>query len=156
MENNYIFGEELQLFLDGKSIAKAKTHTLTITSDTIDVSSKDDGFYGASIPGKINWEISAENIYTEKAFDELYAKAQARQVFEVVFGRVKDYNPEGLPAPIQTDQTSYWSPDSTAHTTYTGKVTLTNMTLNANNGEVTSFSATLKGVGALKQTKVGG
>mgnify|MGYP003398249612 FL=1 len=27
------------------------------------------------------------------------------------------------------------------------------MTLNANNGEVTSFSATLKGVGALKQVK---
>lgn len=151
MENNYIFGEELQLFLDGKSIAKAKTHTLTITSDTIDVSSKDDGFYGASIPGKINWEISAENIYTEKAFDELYAKAQARQVFEVVFGRVKDYNAEGLQAPAEA-----WAPDSTTHTTYTGKVTLTNMTLNANNGEVSSFSATLKGVGALKQTKVGG
>lgn len=147
MENNYIFGEELQLFLDGKSIAKAKTHTLTITSDTIDVSSKDDGFYGASIPGKINWEIAAENIYTEKAFDELYAKAHARQVFEVVFGRVANYNAEGL-----GDQES-WSADSVKHTTYTGKVTLTNMTLNANNGEVTSFSATLKGVGALKQTK---
>lgn len=147
MENNYIFGEELQLFLGGKSIAKAKTHTLTITSDTIDVSSKDDGFYGASIPGKINWEISAENIYTEKAFDELYAKAQARQVFDVVFGRVADYNAEGL------GENENWSPDSTKHTTYTGKVTLTNMTLNANNGEVTSFSATLKGVGALKQVK---
>lgn len=147
MENNYIFGEELQLFLDGKSIAKAKTHTLTITSDTIDVSSKDDGFYGASIPGKINWEIAAENIYTEKAFDELYAKAQARQVFEVVFGRVANYNAEGL------GENTNWTPDSAKHTTYTGKVTLTNMTLNANNGEVTSFSATLKGVGALKQTK---
>lgn len=147
MENNYIFGEELQLFLDEKSIAKAKTHTLTITSDTIDVSSKDDGFYGASIPGKINWEISAENIYTEKAFDELYAKAQARQVFEVVFGRVANYDAEGL------GSKDSWTPDSTKHTTYTGKVTLTNMTLNANNGEVTSFSATLKGVGALKQTK---
>ena len=149
MENNYIFGEELQLFLGGKSIAKAKTHTLTITSDTIDVSSKDDGFYGASIPGKINWEISAENIYTEKAFDELYAKAQAREVFEVVFGRVANYNVEGL------GENENWSPDSTAHTTYTGKVILTNMTLNANNGEVTSFSATLKGVGALKQAKHG-
>lgn len=147
MENNYIFGEELQLFLDGKSIAKAKTHTLTITSDTIDVSSKDDGFYGASIPGKINWEIAAENIYTEKAFDELYTKAQARQVFEVVFGRVANYDTEGL------GEKANWTPDSAKHTTYTGKVTLTNMTLNANNGEVTSFSATLKGVGALKQTK---
>lgn len=147
MENNYIFGEELQLFLNGNSIAKAKTHTLTITSDTIDVSSKDDGFYGASIPGKINWEISAENIYTEKAFDELYAKAQTRQVFEVVFGRVADYNAEGL------GEQPAWAPDSVKHTTYTGKVTLTNMTLNANNGEVTSFSATLKGVGALKQVK---
>lgn len=147
MENNYIFGEELQLFLGGKSIAKAKTHTLTITSDTIDVSSKDDGFYGASIPGKINWEISAENIYTEKAFDELYAKAQARQVFDVVFGRVANYNVEGL------GEQDAWTPDSVKHTTYTGKVTLTNMTLNANNGEVTSFSATLKGVGALKQVK---
>lgn len=147
MENNYIFGEELQLFLDGKSIAKAKTHTLTINSDTIDVSSKDDGFYGASIPGKINWEISAENIYTEKAFDELYAKAQARQVFEVVFGRVTNYDANGL------GEKDSWTPDSVNHTIYTGKVTLNNMTLNANNGEITSFSATLKGVGALKQTK---
>lgn len=148
MENNYIFGEELQLFLDGKSIAKAKTHTLTITSDTIDVSSKDDGFYGASIPGKINWEISAENIYTEKAFDELYAKAQARQVFEVVFGRVENYDAEGLGVKEN------WAPDKAKHTTYTGKVTLTNLTLNANNGEVSSFSATMKGVGALKQTVI--
>lgn len=148
MENNYIFGEELQLFLDGKSIAKAKTHTLTITSDTIDVSSKDDGFYGASIPGKINWEISAENIYTEKAFDELYAKAQARQVFEVVFGRVENYDAEGLGVKES------WAPDKMKHTTYTGKVTLTNLTLNANNGEVSSFSATMKGVGALKQTVI--
>lgn len=147
MENNYIFGEELQLFLAGKSIAKAKTHTLTINSDTIDVSSKDDGFYGASIPGKITWEIAAENIYTEKAFDELYAKAQARQVFEVVFGRVANYDAEGL------GEKESWTADSVKHTTYTGKVTLTNMTLNANNGEVTSFSATLKGVGALKQIK---
>lgn len=147
MENNYIFGEELQLFLNGKSIAKAKTHTLTVNSDTIDVSSKDDGFYGASIPGKITWEISAENIYTEKAFDELYAKAQARQVFEVVFGHVSNYSTEGL------GEQDAWTPDSVKHTTYTGKVTLTNMTLNANNGEVTSFSATLKGVGALKQVK---
>ena len=147
MENNYIFGEELQLFLGGKSIAKAKTHTLTITSDTIDVSSKDDGFYGASIPGKINWEISAENIYTEKAFDELYATAQARQAFDVVFGRVSNFSTEGL------GEQEAWTPDSVKHTTYTGKVTLTNMTLNANNGEVTSFSATLKGIGALKQVK---
>ena len=147
MKNINIFGAELQIFLGGKSIDKAKTHTLTITSNTIDVSSKDDGFYGASIPGKINWEISAENIYTEKAFDELYAKAQARQVFDVVFGRVANYNVEGL------GETEAWTPDSVKHTTYTGKVTLTNMTLNANNGEVTSFSATLKGVGALKQVK---
>ena len=127
MENNYIFGEELQLFLGGKSIAKAKTHTLTITSDTIDVSSKDDGFYGASIPGKINWEISAENIYTEKAFDELYAKAQARQVFDVVFGRVANYNVEDL------GEQDAWTPDTVKHTTYTGKVTVTNITLIANN-----------------------
>lgn len=146
--SDYIFGEELQLFLDGKSIAKAKNHTLTITSDTIDVATKDDGFYGASIPGKINWEISAENIYTEKAFDELYAKAQARTVFEVVFARVNNYDAEGL------GDKANWDPDKTAHTYYTGKVTLTNLALTANNGEVSSFSATLKGVGALKQTTV--
>lgn len=145
--SDYIFGEELQLFLDGKSIAKAKNHTLTITSDTIDVASKDDGFYGASIPGKINWEISAENIYTETAFDELYLKAQERTVFEVVFARVQSYDSEGL------GDKANWEPDKTTHTYYTGKVTLTNLTLNANNGEVSSFSATLKGVGALKQAK---
>ena len=61
-----IKGDELMLFNGEHSIAYATSHTLTISGNAIDISSKDHGFWGASEVGNITWEITSENLWTEK------------------------------------------------------------------------------------------
>ena len=67
-----IKGYELMLFNDEKSIAYATSHTLTINGNTIDISSKDHGFWGASEIGNITWEITSENLFTDKYYTLLF------------------------------------------------------------------------------------
>ena len=58
--NTIVKGDELMLFYQGKSIALATAHTLTLTGNTIDVSSKDHGYWGASEVGNLTWEVSTD------------------------------------------------------------------------------------------------
>lgn len=67
-----IKGDELMLFNDEKSIAYATSHTLTINGNAIDISSKDHGFWGASEIGNITWEITSENLFTDKHYSTLF------------------------------------------------------------------------------------
>ena len=53
-------GNEMMLFLDGQSLALATSHTLTVTADTIDISTKDHGYWGASDIGNMSFEITSE------------------------------------------------------------------------------------------------
>lgn len=60
--NKIIKGRDLMLFdNDGHSYAYATNHTLTITAETVDISSKDHGIWGASEVSKYSWEITSEN-----------------------------------------------------------------------------------------------
>ncbi len=65
-------GDELMLFRNDTSIAYATSHTLTINGNPIDISSKDHGFWGASEIGNVTWEITSENLYTDKYYDALF------------------------------------------------------------------------------------
>ena len=67
-QEKIIKGDELMLFNEGKSIAYATSHTLTINGNAIDISSKDHGFFGASEVGNITWEVTSENLFTDKYF----------------------------------------------------------------------------------------
>ena len=67
-----IKGDELMLFKNDQSLAFATAHTLTISGSTIDISSKDHGYWGASEIGNITWEITSENLYTDADYDALF------------------------------------------------------------------------------------
>ena len=60
--NTIVKGQELMLFQNGESIAFATSHTLTVTGNTTDISTKDHGFFAASSLTSITWEISSENL----------------------------------------------------------------------------------------------
>ena len=70
MANTIIKGNNLMLFdQNGHSIAYATNHSLTLSGDTQDISSKDHGVWGATSVLKVNWEITSENLYTTEDFD---------------------------------------------------------------------------------------
>lgn len=152
MANNIIKGRDLMLFNnDGHSYAYATNHTLTITAETSDISSKDHGVWGASEVSKYSWEISSENLYTTEDYDSLFTAMIAGTPITVRFGlKATPSDPAMTPAdgnlalPYWTSQDSF----------YQGKVIITSLTANANNGENATYSLTLTGVGSLAKTTV--
>ena len=136
------------LFMGGDALAYAKNHTLTITGNTIDISSKDHGYWGASEIGNLTWEVQTENLYTEDNYDKLFDAMVTKTPVDIVFAQAQNYDENGL-AVVGGDVESW-----TASTTFgrKGKAVITSLTVNANNGENATYSATFTGSGPL--TKV--
>ena len=168
MKPQCIKGDDLMLFngTTGKSYAFATAHTLTITADTADTSSKDHGVWTGNEVAKISWEITSENLYTSDGFDSLFDKMINREAIPVAFGLKQkgaadktvaneDYNnwtPDyGATVPEKGDPTAP-SEDSTTKDMYMGSAYITSLTANANTGENATYSVTLTGTGSIKRT----
>ena len=147
MAANIIKGDDLMLFdSDGHSIAYATAHTLTITADAADISSKDHGIWGGSEVNKISWEITSENLYTADAYDSLFTSMLTRQPITVYFGLKAENDPDKT---VVNGDYEYWSKAAGA---YTGDAFITSLTANANSGENATFSVTLTGTGKISKT----
>lgn len=148
--SNIVKGQELMLFQDGKSIAFATSHTLSITGNTTDISSKDHGFFTASALTSVTWEISAENLYTDAAFDKYFnAMVNTRKSVQVVFGHYAEDASLAIAGIANTATDSWTQPTSGCY--YKGDAYITSLSANAANGDNATFSVTLSGIGKLEQ-----
>ena len=143
---NITKGDQLMLFVGGKSIAFATAHTLTLTTNTTDIASKDHGIYGAKDVSTITWEITTENLFAESDYATLVDSMLAGQTVDVVFANAASWVKTGI-----DNSTKTWTPDS-AGTQLSGKALITSLTANANTGENATFSATFTGVGAISKS----
>ena len=148
MADTIIKGRDLMLFKDDKSIAYATNHTFQLTANTSDVSSKDHGIYGGTEVVSFSWELQSENLYTEKAFNDLFdatlGGANGTKL-TVKFG-LKSETGDGT---VVDGDYQNWSPKATGY--YTGDCYITSLSANAPNGENATFSATLTGVGKIER-----
>lgn len=143
-----IKGDDLMLFdSEGKSLAFATSHVLTITANATDISSKDGGIWGDSEVTKINWEITSENLYTEDAYDKLFDSMIARTPIDVHFGIKKEVG-SASQVGDGTGDLANWT-KGTKHRK--GKAIITSLTANANTGENATYSVTLTGKGKLEK-----
>lgn len=140
-----IKGGDMMLYLSGKSIAFATSHTLEITAETQDVSNKDQGSgdWSSQEASILSWNASSENIYSEDGkgdnYEDLFDLMVAKQPIDAVFAKKAETTvdvPEGG-----------WTPKTGSG--YTGKVIITSLSLNAPNGEFATYTAQFQGVGAL-------
>lgn len=143
---NITKGDQLMLFVAGKSIAFATAHTLTLTTNTTDIASKDHGIYGAKDVSTITWEITTENLFAESDYATLVDSMLAGQPVDVVFANAASWVKTGIDNSSKT-----WTPDTTG-TQLSGKALITSLTANANTGENATFSATFTGVGAISKS----
>lgn len=148
-------GENLMLFADGKSIAFATSHSLEISLDTREISTKDHGGkWTEAEAGKINWTISSENLVGNPGegsnYDTLLDLMIARQPIDVVFAL------EGDSTDFEANKLDYvptggWS--AKTGNGRKGKAIITSLSCSAPNAEYATMSATFTGVGEL--SKVG-
>ena len=157
-----IMGERLQLWIGSgetaSTLACATSLSINVNADTIDVSCKDSGKFGASIPGKISWDLSTDCLF----------------VTEDVSGGTKSNYAELMKALIDgTPLLATWSTvanfdtanaaggDSDGHVfnsqnkaedakdLFYGTVVLTSVSLTADNGSLSTYSVQMAGKGAI-------
>lgn len=148
-----IKGGDLMLFINNKSIGYATSHSLSISADTKETSTKDSGGkWQTSEVGIISWTASSENLYANKAegmtYSDLFDAMVARTPIDAVF--TLEGNSTNLEAGDKEDKapTGGWTPK--ANSGYQGKVIITSIELNAPNGEEASFTVQFQGTGELK------
>ena len=145
-----INGGDLMLFLGGTSIAFSTSHKLSISAETVETSSKDNGGkWVAKAVRKLSWNMSTENLYSlegaGKTYDDLFTMMTGRTEIDAIFTVERDYATKADVVPE-----TGWVPMTTGQ--YKGKVVITSLELNAPNGDNATFTASFEGVGAL--TKV--
>ena len=146
---NVIKGRDLMLFINGKSIAFATSHSLSISLDTTETTSKDSGGkWTSALANKMSWGMQSENLMSNDGegvgFEQLFDMMTAQQPIDAVFALEKNYK-------NKADEVTKggWIPSTTG--TYSGKVLITSLECSAPNEDNATFSVSLTGIGALKK-----
>jgi len=144
-----IKGSKLMVFLSDSPIAFATSHSLSITVNTSEVSTKDHGDFPSVIGKNITWEITTENLYSDGAESALWTAMKTMQPVTVKFAPASNYNNETAQKGIvDVDSASDWSAGTAIAS---GKALITSLSVNAPAGDNATLSATFTGVGELDQ-----
>lgn len=147
-------GGDLMLFVKGisgtpKSIAQATSHSLSVTFETSETTSKDAGGYWKSFDYKsAAWTATSENLVSDSSdgmtFDELFDLSVLKTPIELVFGPKADADAGKTEVPE-----GGWGPSDGHY--WTGKGIITSLELTAQNGDNATFSVNIQGTGELKR-----
>lgn len=158
-------GSDLMVFVNNgtsyNSIAYATSHTLDVSMDSTDISTKDNGngIWQNSEPGMMSWSMSTENLMCDVAehgmnINDLFDLMLKRTPVDVVFSL--QTNNIDYASKIDTEfvcPDSGWTKDDTNN--YHGKAYITSLSITANNGEKATCSATFTGAGGLMKAGAG-
>ena len=144
--NKTIKGGDLMVFANGKSIACATSHTVTISMETKETSSKDSGgAWQTSEAGIINWSMKSENIASTGTngltYDDLVDLMVKREPVEVISGPRTEKG-DNVPD-------AGWTP--AAGNGRKGQAFITNVEQNSPNGDNATFSVDFTGTGPLEK-----
>lgn len=155
-----IKGRNMMLFISDKdstgfkSIAQATNHTLTISADTVDISTKDiySGKWQTSELNTLSWTASSENLVCDDPQGASY-----EDLVDYMIQGKKIYGVFGMKATQTAEDTNVttggWTPLSTDG--LKGMMIITNLTKNAPNGDNATFTVDFTGVGPLTKFATG-
>ena len=137
-------GGDLMLFVNGKSIAYATNHTLEINGETQNDGHKDVSSDWDSIDiTKLSWAATSENLYSVDGRGRMYGDLEALMIYHTKVDLVLSMKAPTTYTEPPVD--GWWTQDQG----YTGKAIITDLQLNAPNGEYATFSIQFTGVGPL-------
>ena len=153
-----IYRGQLFLFLDGLPVAFAKTATLEVTTEEVDITNKMMGDWAGSLPGRKSYTISSESLITRKKLPSA-EEATGADKLEMSFDRLLKAQIEGntlefkMGKPKTADKDNFggtFTLDAT-DINYTGEVMITSLSVTSESGNIATLSASFKGIGGLSQ-----
>lgn len=143
--SDIVNGSILMLFVNDKPIAFATSHSLSMTVNTTEVSTKDHGAYPSVVAQSIGWELQIENLYSDEGNTALLPILKAKQPVTVKFAKAGNWNDAGI---LDNENLEYTTGDIIAQ----GKALCTSYSINAPTNDNATISATFTGVGELDTT----
>lgn len=142
-------GKDFMIFVNGKATALATSHKLTISAETSDAASKDDGMWDEAVVSKMSWEASTEALVAADAgaesFDAVFELMMQKEPVTLVMGVASNITNDGLPEGGWSEPTKNY---------YTGQAIITSLDRTDSKGSNASFSASFRGVGKLEKKAV--
>ena len=139
-------GSLLQIKIDNQILGFATSHSLSITTNTTEVSTKDHGDYPAVIAQTISWEVQCENLYTDKNGAYLMSIQTAKKPVTLLFSRIQG---DELASKGIVDKNTDWTINENDFI-LSGQALLTSFSINAPNGDQATISCTFTGIGAFE------
>lgn len=151
LNTDIIKGSKLMVFIDDNPIAFATSHSLSITMNTTEVSTKDHGDFPAVIAQNISWEITTENLYSNDGQTALWNAMKSMQPVTIKFAPADNYsNTEAQYGIVGQQGVQGWTAGTAIAS---GKALVTSLSVNAPAGDNSTLSATFTGVGELDQAR---
>jgi len=151
--SDIIKGSKLMVFVGNQAIGFATNHTLSLTTNTTQVSTKDSGDYPSTIAQNITFEATAENLYSDAGEATYMNLMLQKQPVKIKFAAASNYNntdEKGIINGAQGHQA--W----TAGTSIVeGDALITSLNVNAPAGDNATLSVTFTGTGALTEGQNG-
>lgn len=150
MQNTDILkGSKLMVFIGGNAVGFATSHSVNLTVNTTEVSTKDHGDYPAVLAQSISWEVTAENLYSD-AGEQVYMDALLNKTpVQISFAPASNYSNTDEKGIVGIQGAQGWSPGTAI---VSGNALITSYSINAAAGDNATMSVTFTGVGALDQT----
>lgn len=142
-------GSKLMVFLGGAPIGMATSHSISMTTDTSEISTKDHGDFPSVVAQKISWEVSCENLYTVAGKDIYMTAMKSMQPVTLVFAEAGNYSnttSQGATPMADTDPAEWTVGTKIGE----GKALITSFSINAPAGDNATMSVTFTGTGELK------
>lgn len=144
-----MMGEKIQVFLSGKTLACATSCSVEISADEIDTSCKDCAGFNSTMPGRITWTVNSDNLFVIGDYTKLVDAMLEKSILDLTFATVANWDDQTDP-----DEDGHVVPTggwTSSDDLYHGKVTISSISLNADNGAVATYSVTFNGHGGLKK-----
>lgn len=145
-------GSKLMVFVDDngtkKAIGFATSHSLSLTTNTTEVSTKDHGDYPAVIAQSISWEVTAENLYSDTGEATYMGLMLSKTPVDIEFAPASNYSNADEKGIIDASPAKAWTAGTPIAS---GKALITSFSINAPAGDNATMSVTFTGVGALTQ-----
>lgn len=163
--SDIIKGGKIMVFVGNEPIAFATNHTLSLTRNTQEVSSKDHGDATAVLPTTQSWEISSENLMSTAGYSTILAAYLEATPLTVYFG-ASTYNNSQENGIVDVEvvnntptnwTTETWTDGDTTSPkslNLTGTAYITSLSVNAPAGDNATYSVTFTGSGSIQRTTV--
>lgn len=145
---NVVPGRELMFFINSKAISCATSHSLSISAETTDAASKDDGKWKKKKVTKFDWNGKCDSLVSAdegaNSYDAMFDAMIAGEPVQIVSGRPSNISDDGVPE-------GGWLAPTTNY--YKGEALITSLERNDPDNENSTMSVTFDGSGKLERTK---